>query len=118
MRDFIILYLPAIAIAVFFRMTQHNKNGHVQLLIVWLVICILLSFVGALVWKPTNECTRFASSASLVSPVIFLGPLLLKLRARAISVIQLSAITAIIPLLSSAFVLFLLVFVFKQIWGM
>jgi len=49
----------------------------VLLSFVWLAVFILSAAIGALLWKPTDENTRFASGMFLAAPVLLLGPALL-----------------------------------------
>ena len=94
-----------IVIAAFFRITQQSKKGAQHLLLAWIAVTALSAAIGALVWTPSDESTQFASCAFLASPAIVLGPLLLVLRSKSMSLVALCAIIAVVSIIAAFFLL-------------
>lgn len=113
----LLLFVGPIIVAGCFRITQQSKKGGVLLSFVWLAVFILSAAIGALLWKPTDENTRFASGMILAAPVLLLGPALLSLRSKPISLAVLCLLTVILPILSVVAAFFILS-ASHQVWGM
>lgn len=113
----LLLLVGPIIVATCFRLTQEHKKGGPILFSTWILVTLLSAAIGAMLWSPPDESSRFASSAFLASPAIILGPLLLGLRAKNIPTVALCVITLAVPV-ASVIAMFFLLAATGQIWGM
>ena len=113
----LLLLIGPVIVATCFRHTQKNKKGGLILFFAWTFVTLLSAAIGAMLWSPSDESSRFASSAFLASPALFLGPLLLGLRSKSIPMVVLCIITVLVPVVSVVGAFFLLA-ASGQIWGM